>query len=154
MKTDYGNDHIRKYTQSSTTVSDPFSGASFSKPYGIFIVNGSVNEIYISEISGKKVEKRVSGNSAHSLQITDRSNSNWDEPAGIVVDPYGNIYVADHQNQRIVRCCVGSTTCTTLIDGSSGARPFDSPIGLAFDSNLNLFVVDKGNHVLYKFTRI
>lgn len=151
---DYGNDRILQYHQPSVIGSDPFSGASFIKPFGIYIVNGSSNQIYTSEISSKQVERRSSGSSAFTLQITDSAGSNWNEPASVIVDPYGNVYVADHQTNKIKRCCVGSTVCTTIVDGSTGSTLLSDPLSMALDSNLNLYVVSKGTHVVYKFNRI
>lgn len=81
-------------------------------------------------------------------------------PWGITRDTYGNIYVADFRNSRIqMFCSVGSSFSNgTTIAGFGltqlSSRGLSFPTGLALDSQMNLYVVDYGNHRVQKFLRI
>ena len=75
-------------------------------------------------------------------------------PTGVAVDATGNLYVADHFNQRVRR--VDPAGLISTIAGT-GARGFsgdggpatearlDSPFALALDATGNLYVTDRGN---------
>lgn len=100
-------------------------------------------------------------------------------PADLAVDTAGNIYVADTGNNRIrkitptgqVTTLAGYATITEICeddgeggeycyedtggayaDGSGGAARFSSPVGIAVDSNGNVFVADNWNSLLRKIT--
>ena len=73
---------------------------------------------------------------------------------GIAADPQGNLYIADAANHRIRRVTPAGSITTfagTGIAGFSGdggpaaAAQLNSPYGLAFDGQGNLFVADLGN---------
>lgn len=63
-------------------------------------------------------------------------------PAGLVLDRSGNLFVADHDGQRIRR--VDSQGKITTAAGSTQA-PFAYPVGLAFDPAGALYVGDEGD---------
>lgn len=144
-----------KYLLNSLSGTNAFGGGSFARPHSIFILNGSSSAIYVTDIGQKDVQLRSSGASVANFTIRENAGSNWNEPAGVVVDPYGNIYVADYQNKLVKRCCAGLTSCSTILNGASSSTPLmDDPYDLAFDNNLNLYVAAKWTHAVYKFTRV
>lgn len=71
-------------------------------------------------------------------------------PAGLAVDPEGNLYIA---NDGLNRVTVISNERATVTWGGFGsdAGEFSSPVDVAFDANGNLFVVDAGNDRIQKF---
>lgn len=78
-------------------------------------------------------------------------------PTTVTLDPMGNLYVADRDNNRIQFFMVGQfsgTTIagTTLVRGTN-ATLFNSPWSVTLDSQLNLYVTDAGNRRIQKFTR-
>jgi sugar lactone lactonase YvrE len=80
-----------------------------------------------------------------------------DYPVGLVVDPMGNLYVADSSNNRIQFFLADQSVGTTLagmtgILGNSSIL-LNNPNGLALDNQLNLYVADTGNHRIQKFCR-
>ena len=81
-------------------------------------------------------------------------------PSGLVVDSLGNLYVADTGNHTIrkantagfVTTFAGTPTVHGLMDGLRGSALFNSPEGLAVDSNNNIYVADTGNAAIRKIT--
>ena len=153
--TDTENNRVLKFPSGSTSGSSAFSGGSFDKPYGITFQNSSSNQIYVSDISNKKVQLWTIGASSATSTVSETAGgtTNFNEPGSIIVDPYGNIYVADYQNKKVKRCCAGQNTCHTVIDGDSSPI-LDEPRGIAFDSNLNLYVTSKDIGAVYKYQLI
>jgi len=81
------------------------------------------------------------------------------EPFGIAVDAWGNVYVADSENNRIVKfdslggvtVFAGSTTPGAQ-DGTGAAASFFDPMGLTVDASGNVYVADTGNSKIRKIT--
>jgi sugar lactone lactonase YvrE len=82
------------------------------------------------------------------------------QPRGIAVDPSGNLYVADSNNDTIrkidqanvVTTLAGSPGQFGTADGVGSAARFAAPRGVAIDSQGNLFVADQGSGVIRKVT--
>lgn len=79
------------------------------------------------------------------------------DPIGITMDPMGNIYIADTVNHRIQFFLSGQSNGTTIagvtsVSGNNSTLIY-YPYGVALDSQLNLYVVDTGNHRIQKFLR-
>jgi len=90
-------------------------------------------------------------------------------PAGVVVDSFGTLWVADTGNNRVLGFQDASTTnsgngssaAATLLFGQinfSDSAPattqsgMKSPTGVTIDGNGSLYVVDQGNNRILKFT--
>ncbi|MCI0340909.1 MAG: hypothetical protein L0216_07105 [Planctomycetales bacterium] len=79
-------------------------------------------------------------------------------PSGVALDGSGNVLVADSLNHRVRRVdrttgfittVAGTGTAGTAGDGGlATSAQVNSPRGIAFDGNGNLFVADTGNHQL------
>jgi hypothetical protein len=69
----------------------------------------------------------------------------------------GNMYVADGFNYRIQFYYAGQSNGTTIagITGVTGnnTTTLSTPLSVALDSQLNLYVVDTYNHRVQKFLR-
>ncbi|CAF5139073.1 unnamed protein product [Rotaria sp. Silwood1] len=75
-------------------------------------------------------------------------------PAGILVDQFGTVYVADSGNHRIIRWPKGATQGDVIVGGNGKGIWSDQlswPVGLSFDRHGNLYVVDPGNNRVQKF---
>jgi tripartite motif-containing protein 71 len=66
------------------------------------------------------------------------------KPAGITVDPAGNVFVSDSGNNRLLKCS-RSGTCQVLASAGTGPGQVKNPNGLAIVAG-NLFVADSGNN--------
>lgn len=84
-------------------------------------------------------------------------------PYGIAFDSSGNLWVADHTNQRVLRYAppfstgepaslvIGQSSFTTNAAATT-ANGFSGPYGVAFDSSGNLWVGDQGNNRVLRFS--
>ncbi|MBK5294682.1 MAG: hypothetical protein JJE04_23750 [Acidobacteriia bacterium] len=90
-------------------------------------------------------------------------SSQVNRPRGLALDRQGNLYIADSMNHRI-RCVRSNGFIETVAgngvrgyygDGGPGARAhLNTPLGVAVDSQGNLFIADSGNHVIRKLNPI
>ena len=131
--------------------------ATFNKPFGI--ARGSDGFFYVADTFNNCIRKISSDGSivttiAGSINSDVGSNdglgtaAKFYNPAGIVVDQTGNIFVADTRNHRI-RKITPSGIVTTFAgstqgyaNGNGSIAKFDNPFGLTIDSFGNLYVAD------------
>jgi kumamolisin len=88
------------------------------------------------------------------------SAARFNNPSGIVVDIYENIFVADTDNHTIRAITqAGNVTTVAGLAGSSGSADgagssarFNHPSGIAVDAEDNLYVADTGNNTIRMIT--
>jgi hypothetical protein len=88
------------------------------------------------------------------------SNALFRQPAGIVLDSAGNVYLADAGNALIRKVASGGQVTTIAgsevnkghRDGTGSSAWFNSPSGITSDGSGNLYVADTGNSVIRKIT--
>ncbi|CAF3702546.1 unnamed protein product [Rotaria socialis] len=77
-------------------------------------------------------------------------------PNGLFVDMLGTLYVVDSWNHRVMRWTQRDKKQGTIIVGGNckgeGANQFNGPIGLSFDRHGNLYVVDRDNNRVQRFS--
>jgi sugar lactone lactonase YvrE len=84
----------------------------------------------------------------------------FSQPRGIAIDARGVLYVADTDNHTIrkitptgvVTTLAGAPGVKGSADGRGNVARFDSPCGIAVDSEGNLYVADSNNHTIRKIT--
>ena len=88
------------------------------------------------------------------------TEARFSDPRYVAIDSLGNVYVADNGNGTI-RKITPAGVVTTLagaagefgyVNDSGAAARFDSPRGIATDSEGNVYVADAGNHAIRKIT--
>ncbi|CAF1417678.1 unnamed protein product, partial [Didymodactylos carnosus] len=133
---------------------------NIGNPWGVFV--GAGGGIYVSSTLNNNVLKFAPGASVDSGVSVAGNNgagsaqNQLKAPNGIFVDCAGNIYIADSQNNRIVRWAKGATSgCTVVGDSSGKAGSSDSllnrPIDVRLTKSGNMFVLDSGNNRIQKF---
>ena len=150
---DSENDRVVKWAENATSgivvIANPGSGTSeIKKPYGLLLINGSSNHIYLSVEEENRVQLWMFGAQQANSTL---SSGSLNKPRGILMDPYGNVYVADKDNNRIQMFCANSSAVVTVI-GAGGS--LNQPSGIAIDSKLNLYVANTEDNEVLKFLRL
>ncbi|HKF42809.1 MAG TPA: S-layer homology domain-containing protein [Thermoanaerobaculia bacterium] len=90
---------------------------------------------------------------------TGTTTASFRHPAGLAVDEQGNVYVADRDNHTIRKITAEGRVTTLAGTGKTGssnglgtAASFNSPTGLALDSEGDLYVADSLNQRIRKIT--
>lgn len=149
------------------SVNGTAGAARFNAPKGVAV--DSAGNVYVAD-SGNHILRKVTSagvvttlaGSAGQSGRSDGTGSSaqFNNPFGVAVDRFGNIYVADTDNHTIRRV-TSAGVVTTLAgapgqagdaNGTGGAARFNYPLGLAVDSTGNLYVADTSNHVIRKVT--
>lgn len=87
------------------------------------------------------------------------ANARFNDPRGMAMDAFGNLYVADTSNHKIRKITPGGAVSTVagsgtpaFADGTGAAASFNGPSGVAVDPNGNLYVADTFNHRIRMIT--
>lgn len=176
---DYMNSIIRKITPDGTVstyagtagvygaVDGNRSTATFYVPAAIAI--DSADNLYIADSGNNTIRKITANGDVTTLAgiagmpgYADGSGTStqFNMPAGIVVDKTGHIYVSDLGNQVIRKITpTGIVTTFAGIAGQSGSTDGDrltgllgGPYGLVIDKNENVYVADYANSNIRKIT--
>jgi sugar lactone lactonase YvrE len=177
--TEVGNSVIRRISPSgmvSTLAGAPGqrgnldglgAAARFSEPWGI-AVDGNRN-LYVADTGGQLIRKitpeglvtTLAGTGKPGARDGSATNAQFWIPADLVVDPAGNVYVADAGNHRIRQLTpegVVSTFAGAGLPGNfDGLRPkarFSGPVGIGLDSEGNFYIADESNSRLRKITPV
>ncbi|CAF1624001.1 unnamed protein product [Adineta ricciae] len=130
-------------------------------PYGLhldlfsnslIIANTFVNNI-VRYVFGTNTWTLVAGNISG---FAGNTSTHLNSPYEAILDPMGNLYVADRNNHRIQFFKAGQSNGITIAGtgaNSSSATTLLLPRSLRLDSQLNLYVADTGNHRILKFLR-
>jgi sugar lactone lactonase YvrE len=75
-------------------------------------------------------------------------------PRGVYVDQSETIYVADYNNNRVVRWFKGTAQGSIVVDGNGDEKKANQlayPMGLKIDQQGSLYIVDYLNYRIQKF---
>lgn len=176
--TDSVNNLIRKIDASANVTT--FAGSSvaaftnglgiaaeFNNPKGISIdqngniyVADSANNV-IRMITSGGVVSTLAGSSVATAGLVDGSgvNAQFNNPEGVTIDQYGDVYVADATN-NVIRKINTSGIVTTLsgaaasgfVNGVAAVVRFSNPSDATIDLYGNLYIADFANHAIRKVT--
>ncbi|MFT5724010.1 MAG: sugar lactone lactonase YvrE [Bacteroidia bacterium] len=141
------------------------SSAQFSYPYDV--VQDASGNIYVSDMNNHVIRKitpagvvsTFAGSGTGGFSDGTGTAARFNQPRGIGVDSYGNVYVADYTNHKI-RKITPSGVVTTFagtgsydyLDGSASSAKFRSPNNVAVDKNGDVYVSDMNNHRIRKIS--
>jgi DNA-binding beta-propeller fold protein YncE len=148
--------------------------AAFYNPYGIAISPDGTT-LYVADYSNNVIRKVVISTgvvttlagqgppaSGGFTNAGTGAASQFNSPAGIVVDPTNTyIYVSDDGNSAIRRITISNGATSTLaggttvgyLDGTGSTAQFNAPTRMTIDPLTgNLYVLDAGNYVIRKVT--
>ncbi len=149
----------------SATLSGP-KGIAVDASGNVFVgdtVNNRIREIQASTSNivlvagGSVTTAGFAGDGGSATAAAVRMSS----PLGVTVDASNNIYFADKTNERIRKFTVGGTISTVVGNGTGGfngdgtpATSFEvfNPDGLGVDSAGNVFIADRDNNRIRKYT--
>ncbi len=146
----------------------PATNAPIFLPFGI-TVDGK-GDLFIADSSNNRI-RRVDATSqvittyAGNGVVGSRgdngaaTNANLNNPTALALDPAGNLFIADSGNNVIRRVDAFTGVITTYAgtisshgysgdNGLATSATFNSPNGIGFDSNGNLYIADTGNHAI------
>jgi hypothetical protein len=139
---------------------------------GAVAIDGAGN-LYIADTNNNVIRevnltsgsiRTIAGNSTpgYTGDTGAATSAELNSPQGIAVDPAGNVYIADTDNNAIREVNAATQTITTVagdptgVPGSSGdgglatAAKLDAPYGVALDPAGNLYIADSGNNRVRK----
>ncbi|CAK9188964.1 unnamed protein product [Sphagnum troendelagicum] len=160
--TDTGNRRVVMWALNATTgiilIDAGGSGAANGQldvPYGILLIDGSLNQVYLSDLNRHHVQMWTFGAANANTTFSTAISTNLDHPTQMMLDPNGNLYVADMNNKRVVMFYANSTTGIVIVGtGTTSTPTLQSPSGIAFDSNFNLYVSDSNLNQVLKYARL
>ena len=153
---DSRNERVMKWAANATNGTIVIGTAVTPRFRGLLLSPYSSDAVYISSETADSVYLWTFGASAPNITLTqvNSTTSSLNRPGGIKYDLYGNLYVADQGNKRVVMYCA-NTSLGEIVVGDTGSTPsLKNPIDIGLDSNLNLYVVDETNDVVIKYARL
>ena len=138
------------------------SAAAVFSPEGV--AGDSSGNLYIADTGNGLVRKIASGGtittyagnagfgSGYSGDGGLATQGQLSNPASVVVDSFGNVYIADTGNNLIRKVTASNGQINTVVGSGSTAGVLSSPTGMAIDSAGNLYIANQGGNRIMKFT--
>lgn len=145
------NKRVMKWAPSATSGTVMISAGV--KLSGLLLYPYSSNQVHVSSEEANEIYLWTFGSStaAVTLDTVNSTTTTLKKPRGMKYDIYGNLYVADKENKRVVMFCANRTTGRVVV-GESGTTPTLGKLNdVAFDSQMNLYVSDEEKQSVVKF---
>jgi sugar lactone lactonase YvrE len=132
----------------------------FQYPQGLFVDIAASKTLYVADTDNHRIQMWLTGaingtTLAGQTNVSGSGLNHLSSPSTLLVDTYGNMYIVDTGNNRILRWMIGSPS-GMIIAGSStyGVLPHQLyyPTNIRFDGNGALLVVDSNNNRIQKFS--
>lgn len=142
------------------------TSATFDEPVGVAV--DSSGNVYVADklnnlirmITSGGVVTTLAGSGSQGHNDATGTSASFNEPLGVAVDSFGNVFVADTTNDTIRKITPGGSVSTyagiALSSGNTNsntvatAATFAAPAAVAVDSSGNVYVADTGNNVIRK----
>lgn len=180
---DSANNRIRKVTATTGVISTiagngnagfsgdggPATSATFNCPTSV-AVDGYGN-VYVADLNNQRIRKIVAstgiittvagnGNDGYNGDAQPAIQAELNNPSSVAVDSFGNLYIADLNNQRIRKITVKTGIISTIAgngtvgyygDGGSAANSeLDAPSSVAVYGNGDVYIADTLNNCIRK----
>lgn len=160
--TENGNNRLVFWPANATNSTILINGRSggtasgeLSNPYDLILLNGTTNQVYLSDPPKDRVQLWTFGAGMANTTYSIANALKLSTPRQILLDVYGNLYIADSARHRVVIFCANSTTGFVVVGRNTTSTPtLDDPSGIAFDSQMNLYVASSNNHEVLRYQRI
>nr|WP_315199022.1 NHL repeat-containing protein [uncultured Aquabacterium sp.] len=143
------------------------SAASFNDPHGVAV--DAFGVVYVADSSNTRIRKITAAGEVTTLAGSSYGSADgagaaakFSNPRAIAVDPSGNLYVAD-TNNNLIRKIDSSANVSTFAGETNGAVNGQASVarfstqgnnigGLSADAAGNVYVADTQNHLIRKIT--
>ncbi|UJR18420.1 hypothetical protein I4U23_005325 [Adineta vaga] len=168
---DLSNNNVMQYLTNSTTGDD---GTRVAGGYGADNTKTSLSggngihylplinpDLFITTNRGHTVMRWTPGASSGVFVagvpgVAGSNSTLLNQPRGIRIDKYLNMFVVDFSNHRVQMFCANNPTGITIagtgIAGNS-AMQLNTPRVIAFDTYMNMYIGDAGNNRVQKFLK-
>ncbi|CAF4038729.1 unnamed protein product [Adineta steineri] len=154
---DMGNTRLVKWAPNAIMGTLLISDNSLNNVYGMIRMPNSSNQVYMCDEGSDEIHVWAYGASSQNMSlqtVNDSQHNSLNNPTSMVLDPYGNLYVADTDNDRVVMYCVNSTVGIVVAEDNNSVPSLQKPVAVAFDSDLNLYLVSTDSDQVVKLSRI
>ncbi len=170
------NDRVRKITPGGTVstiagvatpgfLDGPVATARFNLPSGVAV--DADGNVYVGDSANNRIRKitpagnvsTLAGGAAAAFADGPGATARFNNPTGLAIDDFGNIYVADTTNRRIrkvtpagVVSTLAGNGATALVDAVGAIAQINNPFGVAVDNSGTVWVADTNNHRIRKIS--
>ena len=139
------------------------TSAQFRYPIGVEV--DAAGNVYVADYFNNRIRKitpeglvSTLAGSTEGFRDGSGRSAQFDKPSSVEVDAAGNVYVAD-LNNHLIRKVTPEGLVSTLAgstegfrDGAGTSAQFSYPIGVAVDTEGNVYVADESNNLIRKIT--
>jgi DNA-binding beta-propeller fold protein YncE len=157
---DRQNNRVEKFDHLGHLISvigsEGLAPGEFRGPRGVAV--DGLGDLYVADSGNNRIQKFDP--EAHLLAVWGRNRGDgspgiapgqFNDPRGIATDAAGDLYVADHGNNRIQKLSPHGRVLAVWGRQGTGDGQFNRPRGVAVDRFGDVYVADKENNRIQKF---